>query len=91
MQKAAHGELARLSDPCAKRQGLFHDILEHDWRAMGRDFYDILGCVRVRLLKKSDNHFIDALTGSNVDKLTQDGSSGFRRTLQVKQGFDDLS
>ena len=61
IEKGAHGEFTWLGEPCAMRQRQFDDVAQHNGRAVGRNFDDVVGRVGMRRGKVSDNNFVDAL------------------------------
>ena len=44
---------------------------------MGGDFDNVVGGVGMRLRKKRDHHFVDALLGAGLDQLAEEGAVGF--------------
>ncbi len=61
VEKGAHSELAGLGEARPSGDAEFDDVAQHDWRAVGGDLNDVVGCVGVGLGEVGDDDFIDAL------------------------------
>jgi hypothetical protein len=48
LRNGAHGEFTWLGEPCAMRQRQFDDVAQHNGRAVGRNFDDVVGRVGMR-------------------------------------------
>ena len=61
VEKRAHGELPGLRQSRSGRHAKLHDMPQHHRRSMRRNLNNVVGRVRVRLGKVSDDDFVDAL------------------------------
>jgi hypothetical protein len=61
IKEGPHGKFTRLSQPRAARESQLDNMPQYDGRSMSGDFNDVVGCIRVRLPKVSDDNFVNAL------------------------------
>ncbi len=71
VEEGAHGELAGLGEARAAGQRHFHDVTQHDGRAVAGDLDYIIGGVGVRLGEKGDDNFVDAIAGRGIDQFAE--------------------
>ena len=90
VQEGAHGEFAGLGQLRAGCQRQFHDASQNYRRAVGGDLDDVISGVRMRLLEKRDDYFVQALTTHWLNHFAESCALCLKRMPQPQHGLGDF-